>query len=417
MHIIGKLSSTIIIFFLLMNFSIEGYEWFYLKNKKIFCADKEKGCTFSISSNKPISPKIPTDTVEQALFMGDYKYIYLIFHIPEGQAKTFYLKAYYSSNQETIISNGDIYKIDCSEKNKFEIQIFKTLKTHSFIQLFFLGLPENFHMTVEILFKRDPFLYLKDIKLNDQNSLRSSNIELISKYLEEIDKKSNSQMNRVMAANQIFGKIAQNLFDTKINLNSNEFTYSEVIIFPPYLMVTISYEVGFEISTEQFFDTENNILSETKIIKGKIDSHYDGFDLLNENGNVNVNVNIDNNLLKYLDLYNKNIQEIILNFGLETESCSITVSTNELFNCIIYTLRFFNDIKSGKIIYEIEVKIEVNNNMLSQLASTPKFIYSFNWSILNEKKKILITGAIYAIIITSVILTHGATVGLLTLPI
>jgi hypothetical protein len=80
-------------------------------------------------------------------------------------------------------------------------------------------------------------------------------------------------------------------------------------------------------------------------------------------------------------------------------------------------LRFFNDIKSGKIIYEIEVKIEVNNNMLSQLASTPKFIYSFNWSILNEKKKILITGAIYAIIITSVILTHGATVGLLTLPI
>jgi hypothetical protein len=362
-----------------------------------------------------MSPKIPTDILEHALIMGDYKYIYLIFHIPEGQAKTFYLKAYYSSSQETIISNGDIYKIDCSEKNKFEIQIFKTLKTHSFIQLFFLGLPENFHMTVEILFKRDPFLYLKDIKLNDQNSLRSSNIELISKYLEEIDKKSNSQMNRVMAANQIFGKIAENLFDTTINLNSYEFTYSEVIIFPPYLMVTISYEVGFEISTEQFFDTENNILSETKIIKGKIDSHYDGFDLLN--GNVNVNVNIDNNLLKYLDLYNKNIQEIILSFGLETESCSITVSTNELLNCIIYTLRFFNDIKSGKIIYEIEVKIEVNNNMLSQLASTPKFIYSFNWSILNENKKILITGVIYALIITSAILTNGATVGLLTLPI
>jgi hypothetical protein len=181
---------------------------------------------------------------------------------------------------------------------------------------------------------------------------------------------------------------------------------------PPCLIVTISYEVGLEISTEKFFETENNILSETKIIKGKIDSHYDGLDLLDGN------VNIDNNLLKYFDLYNKNIQEIILSFGLETESCSITVSTNSLLlNCIIYTLRFFNDNEPGKIIYEIEIKIEVNNNMVSQLANTPKSIYSFNWSILNENKKILITGVIYALIITSAILTNGATVGLLTLPI
>jgi hypothetical protein len=80
-------------------------------------------------------------------------------------------------------------------------------------------------------------------------------------------------------------------------------------------------------------------------------------------------------------------------------------------------LRFFNDNESGTILYEIEIKIEINNNMLAQLAITPKSIYSFNWSILNENKKILITGVIYALIITSAILTNGATVGLLTLPI
>ena len=410
MYMINKITLNIILFFLLMNFSIEGYDWYYKKNKKIFCADKEEGCTFTISSNNPISPKIPTSILEHALIMGDYKYIYLIFY-PEGQIKRFYLMAYDNSNKETIISNGDIYDIDCSEKNKYEIQIFKPLKTNSLIQFLFLGLPENFYMEVEIRFKLNPILYLDDIKLNDENSLKSSDNENILKYLDEMDRKSNAQIKRIIAAKQIFSKIAKNLFDTTIYLSGYEFTWSEIIMAPPCLIVTISYEVGLEISTEKFFETENNILSETKIIKGKIDSHYDGLDLLDGN------VNIDNNLLKYFDLYNKNIQEIILSFGLETESCSITVSTNALLNCIIYTLRFFNDNESGTILYEIEIKIEINNNMLAQLAITPKSIYSFNWPILNENKKILITGVIYALIITSAILTNGATVGLLTLPI
>ena len=120
--------------------------------------------------------------------MGDYKYIYLIFY-PEGQIKRFYLMAYDSSSKETIISNGDIYDIDCSEKNKYEIQIFKPLKTNSLIQFLFLGLPENFYMEVEIRFKLNPILYLDDIKLNDENSLKSSDNENILKYLDEMDRK------------------------------------------------------------------------------------------------------------------------------------------------------------------------------------------------------------------------------------
>ena len=177
MYMINKITLNIILFFLLMNFSIEGYDWYYKKNKKIFCADKEEGCTFTISSNNPISPKIPTSILEHALIMGDYKYIYLIFY-PEGQIKRFYLMAYDSSSKETIISNGDIYDIDCSEKNKYEIQIFKPLKTNSLIQFLFLGLPENFYMEVEIRFKLNPILYLDDIKLNDENSLKSSDNEI-----------------------------------------------------------------------------------------------------------------------------------------------------------------------------------------------------------------------------------------------
>lgn len=411
MYIIKRISLTIILLLLLVNFSIEGYEWYYSKNKKIFCSDKDIGCSFIISSNNPISPKIPTDNIVHAI-AHNYNYIYLKIYIPEGKTKQFFLMAYDTSTKETIISNGDTYEIDCSEKHEFEMRIHKPLKNHSFIQLLFLGLPENFEMRVEITFKLDMILYLRDIKLDQKNSLNSTENELITEYLEEMNRKLNSQLKRIDQAKQVFSKIAKNLFDTTINLDGNEFTYSEIIMIPPCLMVSISYEVGLEISTEQFFETENNILSETKIIKGKIDSHYDGFDLIEGK------VNLDNNVLKYFDLYNKKIEEIIVRFGLETESFSLTISTNELLDCIIYNLRFFNDIESSeKIIYEIEIKIEVNNNMLYNLAKTPKSIYSLSWSILNEEKKKLITGVIYTLIITSAILTQGATAGLLTLPI
>ena len=97
--------------------------------------------------------------------------------------------AYDSSTKDTIISNGDTYFIDCNQNNKYEIQIFKTLKNNSFIQLLFLGLPKNFNMKVEIRFKLDQLLYLEDFKLNDKNSLKSSDDELLLEYLDEINNK------------------------------------------------------------------------------------------------------------------------------------------------------------------------------------------------------------------------------------
>jgi len=276
-----------------------------------------------------------------------------------------------------------------------------------------LGLPKNFNMKVEIRFKLDQLLYLEDFKLNDKNSLKSSDDELLLEYLDEINNKSNAQKERIVSAKKNFCKIIQNIFDTTINLNKDEFesTYSEIIMTRPGFVVIISYEVGLEISIEKFFETENNILSETKVINGKIISHYDGFDLLN------IKKNLDNNILKYIDLYNKNIQDIILSFGIEKESYSITVSTNESFNCTLFTLRFFNDIGAGTIKYEIEIKIEANNIMLSQLEKFPKPAYSFNWSYLNENRRMLITGVIYTLIITSAILTNDSASGLLTLPV
>jgi len=108
--------------------------------------------------------------------------------------------------------------------------------------------------------------------------------------------------------------------------------------------VTLSYKVGLEISTENFFEPEKNKLSETKVLKGKIDIHSEGLDLLDGK------INIDNTIIKYFDLYNKKTKEAIFDFGLETETYSVTISTNALFDCLIYTFRFFNNDKF-KILY------------------------------------------------------------------
>ena len=79
------------------------------------CPNKNKVCTFSISYNNSISPKIPTSFPSNAI-LNSYRYIYLIFTIPTSQKqKYFYLEAYDTSDNETIISNGDCYYLNVSK--------------------------------------------------------------------------------------------------------------------------------------------------------------------------------------------------------------------------------------------------------------------------------------------------------------
>ena len=88
MHVIDKIS-IIILVFLLPKFSFEGNkDYYYKRTKNIFCSDLENGCNFKISSNNPISPKIPTEIPVNAI-LGSYRYIYLIFHIPQTKYKNF----------------------------------------------------------------------------------------------------------------------------------------------------------------------------------------------------------------------------------------------------------------------------------------------------------------------------------------
>ena len=406
MHVIDKIF-IIILVSLLPKFSFEGNkDYYYKRTKNIFCSDLENGCNFKISSNNPISPKIPTEIPVNAI-LGSYRYIYLIFHIPQNQIQKFYLMAYDTSSKETIISNGDYYEIDCNENNKYEIRIFKSLKIDSFVQFLFLGITINIVIEVEIKFKLSIFLYTYDIRLSNDNSLESSNNELILKYIDEINKKNIDKMETLNQVKEVIEIITKKMFDTTINLNNDELLYSEVFFYPPCFIVTLSYKVGLEISTENFFEPEKNKLSETKVLKGKIDIHSEGLDLLDGK------INIDNTIIKYFDLYNKKIKEVIFDFGLETETYSVTISTNALFDCLIYTFRFFNNDKFENIVYEIEIKIEINNIMLAEIAKNPQTVYSIDLSSLERNKEIIVKGVIFALII-AVALSTG---GLVVLPI
>ena len=123
-------NSIILLLFLSPIFCSESSEILdNLANYGMICSNKDEGCSFNVTKDYPISPKIPTSIPTKAI-LSDYRYIYLRFSIPRKQnQKTFYLEAYYTSNGETIISNGDCYYINTNQNNDYEIRIYKKTKS------------------------------------------------------------------------------------------------------------------------------------------------------------------------------------------------------------------------------------------------------------------------------------------------
>ena len=307
----------------LINFSTEVSERRYNRgNYNITCSNKENGCDFNVSSNFPVSPKIPTSIPSHAL-LNSYRYIYLIFTIPKEQKqKSFYLEAYDTSNEETIISNGDCYFINTTENDKYEIRIYKQLKENSFVRFGFLGLPKNFSMEVYLHFKLSISLYFSDIYLTYYNSINKTKEKSLQKYLEEIESKKIEQKKRQAKAKEKCKEIMLKLFKTTININlfDNDLYMSSLpIVISPYILVTVSYGVGLELSTDTIFQPEETILSEANVINGNLDIHLDSFEVLNGK------VEIDNQILKLIDSFiNKNL-DIIVDLGFEGESYSLTL--------------------------------------------------------------------------------------------
>ena len=341
----------IFLFLLLLSFSNELTDKYNRGTYNVICATKNKGCTFNITSNYPISPKIPTFILENAI-IGSYWYIYLLF-TPQQKPQTFYLEAYDTSNGETIISNGDCYLIDISDDSDYEIRIDKELKSNGFVQLRFFGLPQNFTMQVRLQFELSGALYIRDKVLDKDNSLYKN--DLAPKYIEEYNKKLVNQNERQIMCKEIIKKIRNNFFGTKLDIKQSillgyDFINSISIPLLPFL-ITISYSVGLEISPEKIFKPERNILSETKVTNGKITFITNGID------SSGYKKNLDKAFSKIMESYNNRIIDLILGFGIDNENFSLTVSSSS-YSVIILTFTFYSE-NTNTIKYEIEIKIDI----------------------------------------------------------
>ena len=324
------------------------------------CPNKNKVCTFSISYNNSISPKIPTSFPSNAI-LNSYRYIYLIFTIPTSQKqKYFYLEAYDTSDNETIISNGDCYYLNVGQNNEYEIRIYKKLKTNSYIRFGFFGISQNFTMMVKLEFTLNYFLYFSDIALTNKNSLNKSSIFLSEEN--STNEKTLEQKNREKLCKELCSKIMKRLFKTYLNINLFEDSFSSSVTIPasPFFLVTIEYTVGWELTTENTFKPETNILSETTVINGNIDSHYDRL-------YYNETINHNNNVIKIIELYNKRIINIVLELIKETKYFTLTISTNPDNSIAVFTLKNYKD-KKKIINYEIQIKIQFNNLNIKNLA-------------------------------------------------
>ena len=398
----NQIKIKILLFLSMIAFSEEISERYYNRaNYNDICSNANEGCYFTVSNNYPLSPKIPTSIPSDAI-LSDYRYIYLIFFIPNEQTKkTFYLEAYDTSDKETIISNGDCYFIDTTENVKYEIRIFKKLKENSFVRFGFLGLSDDFEMTVKLEFKLNHILYFTDKALSSDNSLYKNDQSSLVKYFEEFNKKMAEQKQRKILAKQAISQIVENAFSSSmdITLFDEDFYDSETIFVPPCLTLTLSYSVGLEISTEKLFYPDKYLISETKVVEGKISYHSNGINLFDGK------INVDNKLYKLLEAYNKDISNLILEFGIETDNYILTVSTNDNFDCLIYTITYHYE-DTQAIYYEIEIKIEIDNQALKGMVKKKVKSYESVYSNIYVDSNI-IKGIILALVMGGISVLAG----------
>lgn len=378
---INKIILTIFLF----SFSIEASEFLYEKANNFLCENITSGCIFSISPSYPFSPKIPTEIPVHAI-LSNYRYIYLIFHIPKNQKKQFHLMAYDTSNQETIISNGDYYDIDCNINTEYELRIFNELKEKSYVQFLFLGLQKNFQMKVEIKFKLNLTLYYNDFKLSKDNSLILANNNIVLNYFKDISNKLREKLEIIPRVKNICQKLFK-IFDITIKYSPEILTDSKTIFTPPCFIVKISHSIGLESSVGRFFEPDDDILSYTQIEKGKIKYHIDGEDLLKDIGK------LDSTVLKYFTSYDDIIENTFLELGVDAEPLSITVSTNPFLDSVTFSLAFYKSSDYLDLEFELELEIEVINPLLPEVE--PIYAFNIDWNAL--KNPILVKGIVFAL--------------------
>ena len=142
-------------------------------------------------------------------------------------------------------------------------------------------------------------------------------------------------------------KIFKTVLD--INLFDDGFYSSVIVPVSPFLLVNVEYSVGLSLTTENIFKPKKNILSETTVLNGKFDSHYIRYYFQN-----------NNSFFKLVELYNKRVLNMILEFKNETKDFTLTISSNSENNIVVLSIKNYNE-KIKLIYFEIQIKIIINN--------------------------------------------------------
>ena len=363
----NKIINIILLLLLLLNISSEDKDWFYERNKNIYCPNRDEPCYFNITYNNPYAPLIDISFLRTAILYPHYYYIYLLFMLPKNRTQNkFYLEATDIITDETVISNGDCYLINnTNNRYGYELRIYKSLLSNSTIRIKFLGLNPGFSMEVRAKFPRDLNIYYNGIMLTDQNSLNKSDILELMNYDEEMKQKIINQKERKTQAIEKANKILSNLFGKTLNtdIEYKDTFYTQIIPISPFLTATVTLAVGLEISTEDLFcfnekeETMSNIIS----AHGDISIESDIFDDV-----LGDNLSVDNEILSLYKIYKKKVDDLVFNLGLDGENYSLTISFSLTKLYITLTFRF-NDPITQVNFYEIEIKIEVTNKWVFDL--------------------------------------------------
>ena len=373
------------------NYLAQIYEWSFEKTiKGGYCPDKFQMCFFNITSDYNISPKIPFSFTINA---ADYKYFYLVFYIPSSlPTKSFIFEAYETTKYRSIIYGGDIYSIDTTQNIMYEMR-FPSDFQYGFFQLRFLNLPDNFFMVVECDFIFDLTFLFRATKLTFSNSayLDSPTFKELN---EKLLKEEEERQKRIEKASQNAAKIFEGIFNDHpidIYFPKKDVVFRQIIHIPPLIIVQLTISVKPKITIDSFFDYTEDEISKTKVIKGIIDVHSDGIDLLDDN------LNIDSDIIKYLGMYHKDIGDLIFNFGLETESYSVTIHINPETRGLVITITFFLDYEIENIDYEIEIEIQPNNHLAYE--TVPVYVPNFDLELLYYLEEVLAAMSVLDILI------------------
>ena len=319
------------------------------------CSNLKGTCKFKITSDYPSSPFISYYFTH---LYDNYRYFEINIDFPsDASQKFFYLQTYDASTYRSLVLGGDVDIINCTNIRQcsYYIKLIGGTRDSDSFQLNFLGLPNNFTMSVEIIFPTNLYYYINYGDWDD--ALNISDIPWLTNYFNERQNQMESFKIRQNLAIEKAILIIKNLFsisEFSINFPNNGVLASETIIGYNYI-ATISLAVSCDISTGYFFQDGEKVTSKKRYIKGKVYPDTDGIDLFN--GIINTN----SDLIRSFQSMTKKLEDIMLSVELENDIYTVIMSYNPLLNYMSITIKFYEDIEMFCLAYEIRIRIVYNN--------------------------------------------------------